>query len=337
MSSVLLINQIIVASIIGGGVWLGVLVYLADRQSKINRLFCWIVACILVWVTFGFLGGMFLENPYWALLSVKINWVAVCLFFISVYFFSLYFPKEGKRYLFLDKLTIFTWFVFSFLLTFTDLILKRVEIRKFGEWGNEIIYGKGKELFLVATIFWTFLILFNLFSKYFTLSGRDKMKVQNFLVGIFLFALFNLIFNVVFPLFRGNTQYYQFGDYSATFIMIFGGLAIIKKQLFGVKVILVDLSVGLIEIILFTFLFFLPNWISRIVGCFVFGLYSILGYLLIRYTHREVRQKEILEEKVKERTKELQTAYEEIKKRKEDLEKFYKLTVGRELKMIELK
>ena len=52
---------------------------------------------------------------------------------------------------------------------------------------------------------------------------------------------------------------------------------------------------------------------------------------------REIRQKEILEEKVKERTKELQAAYEDIKKRKEDLEKFYKLTVGRELRMIELK
>ena len=34
---------------------------------------------------------------------------------------------------------------------------------------------------------------------------------------------------------------------------------------------------------------------------------------------------------------ELQSAYDEIKKRKDELEKFYKLTVGRELKMAELK
>ena len=42
-------------------------------------------------------------------------------------------------------------------------------------------------------------------------------------------------------------------------------------------------------------------------------------------------------EKILFQARELRKSYEEIKKRKEDLEKFYKLTVGRELKMIELK
>ena len=69
----------------------------------------------------------------------------------------------------------------------------------------------------------------------------------------------------------------------------------------------------------------------------VFLVYCFIGYLLIKYTLNEVQQKETLEQKVKERTRELQGAYEDIKKRKEDLEKFYKLTVGRELRMIELK
>ena len=42
-------------------------------------------------------------------------------------------------------------------------------------------------------------------------------------------------------------------------------------------------------------------------------------------------------EELYENREQLQGAYQEIKQRKEDLEKFYKLTVGRELKMIELK
>ncbi len=61
-------------------------------------------------------------------------------------------------------------------------------------------------------------------------------------------------------------------------------------------------------------------------------------------SHREAKQKEILEQTVRERTRELETAKnlaeqkaEEIKKRSEELERFYRLTIGRELKMIDLK
>jgi len=46
---------------------------------------------------------------------------------------------------------------------------------------------------------------------------------------------------------------------------------------------------------------------------------------------------ESLEQKVKERTKELQKAKEELEEKLKELEKFYKLTVKRELKMKELK
>ena len=114
--------------------------------------------------------------------------------------------------------------------------------------------------------------------------------------------------------------------------------AILKYHLFEIRVILTELLVGVMGIILLFLPFVIETTLPmRVLMIGVFLLFCFFGYLLIQYTHREIKQKEILEQKVKERTKELQTAYEEIKKRKEDLEKFYKLTVGRELKMIELK
>jgi len=58
---------------------------------------------------------------------------------------------------------------------------------------------------------------------------------------------------------------------------------------------------------------------------------NYMGYFLALSDVTEVKAlQENLEEKIKERTNELQ-------KRVEELEKFHKLTVGRELKMIELK
>jgi len=45
----------------------------------------------------------------------------------------------------------------------------------------------------------------------------------------------------------------------------------------------------------------------------------------------------ISRKEIEQRTKKLENSYQEIKKRKDELERFYQLTIGRELKMVELK
>lgn len=337
MQTVLLIHEIIVALIVISGFWIVAQVYFTDRRSKINRLFCLIVCSVLVWIIASFLGNMVLKNDVQAVFAVKLNWIAVSLFFIVMYFFSLYFPKESERNPLLDKITIIIWSALGLITIFTDLIIKKVIIGEFGQWGSNVTYGKGEGIFFLAVIFWTILILFNIFKKYFILPAEEKIKAQYFVIGIFLFALFNLIFNVIFPLIRGNTQYYQLGDYSAAFIIFFTWLAVVKKGLFGIKVIVVDSLVGIIAIVLFIFPFLLDIFILKIIGWSIFGFFSIIGYLLIKFIHQEVKTKEILEQRVRERTKELEEKKDESEKRAAELERWYKLTVGRELKMVELK
>ena len=52
---------------------------------------------------------------------------------------------------------------------------------------------------------------------------------------------------------------------------------------------------------------------------------------------KEIKAKEVLEQRVKERTKELERIKTISEERTMELEKWYKLTIGRELKMTELK
>ena len=90
---------------------------------------------------------------------------------------------------------------------------------------------------------------------------------------------------------------------------------------------------------------------SKVFGSITFFFFLFAGYLLIKTTGKEIKRKEeveklakelegfnqALEGKVKERTKELETSYQKIKAKKDELENFYNLSVARELKMIELK
>jgi len=340
MESVL-IHKVIVILICAIGIWLAFWVYFTNRKSNVHRTFLLWSIFLLTWIICSHFGAYSTQISL-STLFFKLTFGAVFLFIISTYFFSVYFPREEKRYPILDKSVLILGVVFCFLSIFTNLLVKSVEIEK---WGANTILGKGAFLFYGAIILGTFLIIGQLLKKYFLLSKEEKLRVQYFLVGVFIFSFLNLIFNIFLKLWTGSTQYYYFGNYSAIFLFGFTAYAIIKQRLFEVKVILTQILVGVMGLVLLVLPFVIKTTLPmKILMVGVFLVYCFIGYLLIKSTLREVRQKEILEEKVKERTKELQiaykklqTAYKEIKEKKEDLEKFYKLTVGRELRMIELK
>lgn len=106
--------------------------------------------------------------------------------------------------------------------------------------------------------------------------------------------------------------------------------AISKYHLFETKSLLTELLVAAMGIVLFVLPFFMPTTLLKIIAAGIFTVYCVVGFLLIKSTKKEVKAKEISEELVKQRTKELA-------ERNEELEKWYKLTIGREVRMAELK
>lgn len=113
--------------------------------------------------------------------------------------------------------------------------------------------------------------------------------------------------------------------------------AILRYGLFDAKMILTEFLVGVMGFALIILPIVIPETKFKIATALMFAFFCFIGYMLIKTTSKEIEAKEHLEERVAERTQELQTAYEDIKKQKEELEKWYNLTIGRELKMAELK
>jgi len=331
-------NYIIVTLIVIFDIWLGLWVYFSNRYSKTNQQFFLLTFLLLFWAVLCYLKSIL--TPDISLILVRLAYGIVALFFIPFYFFLKHFPREEKTDSILDRFILGICF-FLFFFSFGNWMVRNIEVI---DGRNVPVLGEGRFIYLGVISILLLFITIRFLVKYLKFSKSEKLKAQYFLIGLAIFIFVNSIFNIILPLFQGHARYSCIGNHSAIFLLTFTAYAIVKRQLFGIKVILTDLLVGVIGMILFIFPFFLNTPLSKIAGWSVFGLYSIVGYLLIRYTRQEVKQKEILEEKVKERTKELrkskeeiERAYEEIKKKKEDLEKFYKLTVGRELRMIELK
>lgn len=341
--------QFIVISIDAIGFWLAFLVYRNNPKGKINRLFVLMTVLMFFWVDFAWLSrAIYPNNPSLSLFIVRIAWLVTPLFFASLYFFSIELIQEKKKYRFLSKIIVASAIIFALFTLFTDLTLEGI---KYTDGVFSFIYGKAILPFLLLIFFMVIANLYPLFQKYFQLEKKAKTKIKFYLIGIFIFYLANIIFNIFLPMVLGISRYYYIADYSIIFLLIFTFFAIIKYKFLDIKIIFTETLVAIISILLLIDFFgsmALFEYVWK--GILLLG-FLIAGYLLIASALKEIQLREklqktydavkqlneTLEQKVQERTKELKESKEIAEKRAAELEKWYNLTVGRELKMVELK
>jgi len=80
---------------------------------------------------------------------------------------------------------------------------------------------------------------------------NSKSQSPVFFIGVLIFVLFNIAFNVVLPVLLNTIKYHQWGDYSTIIFLIFAAYAMTRYRLFDVRV-----AAGRILIGVFTFLTF---------------------------------------------------------------------------------
>jgi len=370
MINIAQINQIIVVIINFIGIAISSWVYLINPRGKINQIFpVWVLFNILQ-VDFAYLRDVHSLFRY-SLIFVRSEFSTIPFFMIVAYFFVFYFPQKGKRNLFLEKIYIFGWLIVFYITFFTPLVIQETIIQ---ERGIDLVFGKGIMVYFFWLILSAFFILRMFFNKYITLSLKDKLKTQYLLMGVVLYALFNLVINVIYPIVKHSVKYHEIADYSIIFPLLFTTYAIIKRELFEIKTILTEFLVGIMAIILGILPFVIEtSFFTKVVLAFVFLTFLFIGYSLIKYARQRIKAEEMLEEKINQRTKELEEAKsileikvkartkeleelaaslddkvaqktveleknkETLEKRVDELEKFHKLAVGRELRMLELK
>ena len=293
------LNTIFVILITIVGTVLGFWVYSANRKAEVNKIFFLMSFFIILWVDFAYFSS-FLNLGDMSQLWAKLGYGMASLFFFPFYLFSNFFPIKNNEPRFLVRIIFALCLLLFILSVFTNFLVQGIEVTK---WGFLPVVGNGKFTYFGIIFLLTLFITGRIFIKYFKTTAKEKIKVQYLLIGLFIFILTNLIFNVILPFWQGVPQYYQFGNYSAIFLLGFTAYAIVKQKLFGIKIVLTQILVAVIAILLFIQFLSSENafeytWKGALLAVFLF-----FGYLLVKSVLREVKLRE-----------ELERTYEELKK-----------------------
>ena len=251
-----LIHKILIFLINLVGVCLSCVVYFNNPKSKTSKIFILMMASMFLWVNFAFLARVIDSQVYLTIFFLKIAWFVTPIFFLFLYFFTIYLIKEHHKYRFLSTAVLLCGISAAVLTGLTNLIVSDVE---FLGSDIKIIYGSGMFSFLIVIFFIICSTIYPLTKRYLKISTREKIKIEYFLIGILIFYLANIIFNITLPLFFGIVHLYYFGDYSIIILLAFTAYAITKHKLMGIKTFITQVLMIVISIILILDVFLLSN------------------------------------------------------------------------------
>lgn len=225
-----IVKIIVLALINVVGILLGAWVLKSSIREKLNQWFAVMSAAILLWVNFSYLGS-FSSDPVFSTFWSRMNGVAVFIFLFSFYyFFVAKFLKVGKRPKLLDGFVLLGTIIFSFLSLFTNIVVER-------SVGSEIVFGQAILYLNIFAIIVAAVILYYAFTRYSTLSPKERLRVKYFFIGIFTFIAANIVFNTLFPLMLNTTKYQQLGDFSFIFFLGLTAYGIVKHNLMDIRMV----------------------------------------------------------------------------------------------------
>ncbi len=263
------------------------------NSKQLKFWFTMMAFFVLMWSNFSYLGSKSISINN-SVLLYRLNWASVSLFLTSFYnFFIVYFLKAGKFAKRLGYVILLLSVALFLMSLFTDLIIEDV-VRL--DWGNAIVFGNLAIFFNLFAAFVAISIVVYSLKSYRSLSKDMKIKLQYFLVGVFVFVSANLIFNVISQVLFQSVKYQIFGDFSAIFLLCFTAYAIVKHNLFDVRIFATEALTVIIWIILFSKLFVSQDLAETLVDTLVLLVTIIFGIFLIRSVKNEIKQRQQLED-----------------------------------------
>lgn len=350
---------------------LGYFVFLQNPRSLINLGYSLMCLNFFVWVFF--VGLMELSiNSDLQLFYLRIAMSIGLVFFpVSIYFFSVGWlgDKRQRKFILLFFLLMTP---FTILFWWPEILIKKIWL--VGYYFNHPYYwGLKGDYFPLYLICWFIPLIFVAINIYKARNLKDLsfFEIKQKKIGPLVFIGYLGVVDYL-PYFGIRTLAYGFIPV-VIMILIMAFYGILRFQRLEIRLSLNQILIFLIALTLLFQVFLTVDSQIKKINLGIFLLFCFIGYFLIRANYNEVKQKkeiekltkeleetakekikkleeekfsleirfrartkeleemtQFLEEKFKEKTKELQA-------RVEELERFHRLTIGREMRMIDLK
>ncbi|MDD5590149.1 MAG: histidine kinase N-terminal 7TM domain-containing protein [Candidatus Portnoybacteria bacterium] len=355
-----MISYYALAALINGiaSTFLGILVYRNKKKDAANLGFLFFCVCVSFW-SYSYFIWQISTTAESALFWTKML-MAGAIFVPATYLhFVLGLLEKASQK---KKTIIFVYLIFSIFLvldfTSSNFITGVSPALSFKFWPQRgVLYS----LFLSIWSFFMFFSIFLLYKDFRKSTGMKRTQIKLVLIG-FATSLIGALTN--FPLWY-DIPIPPIGNITTVAYMGLTAYSILRHRLFEAKIITTDLLVGLMGVVLLMLPFLMPSLPLIILTSITFLLFCVFGYFLIKATYGEIMRREeaqklaaseaelkqkalwqakalkelseTLEQKVRERTRELENSKNLAEEKNKELEKYYRLMIGRELKMVELK
>jgi signal transduction histidine kinase len=207
--------------------------------------------------------------------------------------FSLYFIKKSSilKRKWISFLILLPSICLS-LFVFSSWNVKEVKIET---WGTNFVPGPLYWLLMFLLITFIGYASWILYKKGLVASSKEKLQVKYIFIGALISMIFGILGGLIFPA-LGYGQASLFGPTSTLVFLVLTSYAIVRKELFGIKVLLTTLLIILITILLFAdLIFFSDNTLARFAKIFILVIFLYFGYMLIKSVLREIKRREQLE------------------------------------------
>lgn len=212
---------------------LGLFAIKVDHKSKTNQFFFFTTFFFALWIISNALSNSLTEYNY-VLWTNKAIFLSTSLLIFFLYLFSLSYPNKNLDFTLGNKLLLSSALVSTLFISSSNYVVKDVKTL---DGISEIEFGVGVYWYLLFFITFFALFLKEIIVKFHKSKGLDHEKIRFLVIGFLLTALGASITNLVLPVFF---MYYRLSNIGPAFSLIFVlfiTIAIVKHQLFDIRLL----------------------------------------------------------------------------------------------------
>lgn len=307
------IQRFFLIVVFGLALLLGVSVLLANFRTKTNRYFFWMVCSFCFLLLTAYLVYYPGFEAYANILG-RLNFAFIAITLVSILFFVFNYPISTKKYSVLGLSAVILGSIIAILSVFTPFLVSSANIVNSSV---KLQLGNFQYVLYIYTIMVVIIALYHLIRAYIVADRVTKFRILFPLIGAGLVALFNIIFNIIVPSIYPNFSQFWIGDYSIIFFLVLTAYAILKHQMFNIKVIATQAAVIIISLALLVEVSLSSNITEGLIVGTIWAIATYGGILLIRSVKNEIQQKEKIQKLAKD-LEEANVHLKELDKIKDD-------------------